>query len=47
MEYIGKTIKTVQFGLNSEGYFTADIPETWEEINFSTDVEGHLIIETI
>jgi hypothetical protein len=47
MSYIGSTIKTVQFGLNDEGYFTADIPETWKEINFSTDVEGHLMIETI
>lgn len=47
MSYIGSTIKTVQFGLNDEGYFTADIPETWKEINFSTDDEGHLVIETI
>ena len=37
--------KTVIFGIDDGGYFFADIPESWQDINFSTDPEGHLILE--
>jgi hypothetical protein len=37
--------KFVAFGLDKNGYFYADIPETWDEINFSTDSDGNLCLE--
>ena len=37
--------KTVIFGIDDNGYFFADIPKSWQDINFSTDPEGHLILE--
>lgn len=33
----------VTFGLEGD-YFVVNIPQTWQDINFSTDVEGHLIL---
>ena len=41
-EYITKCIKTVIFGLSSEGYFMASIPESWSDIKFGTIQSGEL-----
>lgn len=38
-------IKTVWFGLTDDGYFMAVIPESWDEITFDTNTDGHLILE--
>lgn len=40
--YITKAIKTVTFGISSEGYFMADIPDNWSEIRFGTIQDGEL-----
>lgn len=45
LDYIGDIAKFVWFGLNDEGYFYAIIPKSWNSINFSTDIEGHLTLE--
>lgn len=34
----------VSFGLDGD-YFVAYIPETWKDINFTTSVDGNLILE--
>lgn len=41
-EYIAKTIKTVKFGISSEGYFMAVIPSNWSDIEFGTIQNGEL-----
>ena len=41
-EYITKVIKTVTFGISSEGYFMAIIPDNWSEIRFGTIQDGEL-----
>lgn len=33
------------FYLDGDGYFCVDIPSSWTDINFSSDLEGHLILE--
>lgn len=49
-QLVGRTMKFVNFGLSSDGYFVAYIPETWQFINFDTVVDpespayGHLIV---
>lgn len=35
-DIVGKMIKMVFFGLTDSGYFVAYIPESWEDIKFST-----------
>ena len=40
--YITKAIKTVTFGISSEGYFMAIIPDNWSEIRFGTIQDGEL-----
>lgn len=40
--YITKAIKTVTFGISSEGYFMAVIPDNWSEIRFGTIQDGEL-----
>jgi hypothetical protein len=45
IETIGQIAKFVWFGIDDNGYFYAVIPRAWEDIVFSTDVEGHLILE--
>lgn len=40
--YITKAIKTVTFGISSEGYFMADIPDNWSEVRFGTIQDGEL-----
>lgn len=37
--------KFVDFGLTSDGHFCADIPTTWQDITFSTNTTGNLILE--
>lgn len=41
---ISEAIQMVWFGLNDEGYFIASIPESWNEIQFDTNVDGQLIL---
>lgn len=52
-DLVGELVKNVFFGLTSEGYFVAYIPESWSDIIFETsgfdviisDVDyGHLIL---
>lgn len=40
--YISKAIKTVTFGISSEGYFMANIPDNWSVIRFGTIQDGQL-----
>jgi hypothetical protein len=44
LEFVHNSAKFVAFGINKDGYFYADIPDTWDDIGFSTDVEGHLCL---
>lgn len=37
--------KTVWFGINDQGYFYAVIPSDWEQIQFNTNQDGHLILQ--
>jgi hypothetical protein len=34
----------ISFGLEN-GCFVAYIPDSWDDISFSTDTDGHLILE--
>lgn len=47
-ELITETIKGVFFGLTDDGYFVAYIPDTWDDITFSTIISGenygHLVL---
>ena len=36
VEIIGMAVKTVFFGINDDGYFTAYIPDSWSDITFGT-----------
>lgn len=42
IDIVGSLIKTVWFGLSSEGYFMAVIPESWSDIEFGTIQNGEL-----
>lgn len=54
IDIIGEMVKMVFFGLTDSGYFTAYIPESWQDITFKTseyDVNiplfgeyGHLVL---
>ena len=53
IDLVGQLVKLVTFGINDEGYFVANIPESWSDILFGTSgldtiipgVEyGHLIL---
>lgn len=48
-ETIAKLMKTVVFGISSEGYFMACIPDSWSDIKFGTiqngELYGHLVLE--
>lgn len=35
-ELVRDTVKFVQFGLTDSGYFYADIPQNWDNLQFST-----------
>ena len=47
-EIIGDAIKLVMFGLTDDGYFTAWIPDSWDDITFDTIMSGnyygHLVL---
>lgn len=47
-KYVTEAIKTVSFGLSTEGYFVAYIPNAWTEIEFGTiqtgELYGHLTL---
>lgn len=51
VDLIQESVKFVQFGINDDGYFYADVPENWDNLQFSTiyDTEHpdylHLVIE--
>lgn len=36
LDLVGKTIKSVIFGLTDDGYFTAIYSDSWEDITFNT-----------
>jgi hypothetical protein len=48
---VGKIVKYVAFGIDENGYFYADIPETWDFLTFDTIIDvndqnyGHLVLE--
>lgn len=35
-ELVGDVVKFVQFGLTDSGYFYADVPQNWDNLQFST-----------
>ena len=41
---IGDIAKFPIFGLSDDGYFTVDIANSWKEITFDSDAEGHLLL---
>src|SRR5690625_5177749 len=43
-DIVGRIAKIVWFGLNDEGYFIAVIPDSWQQIGFSTTEDGHLTL---
>lgn len=51
VDLIQESVRFVQFGINNDGYFYADVPENWDNLQFSTvyDTEHpdylHLVIE--
>lgn len=54
LQIVGDLAKQVFFGLTADGYFTASIPEAWDDIRFNTteydvripgfDQFGHLVL---
>jgi hypothetical protein len=42
---LAESAKFVSFGIDDSGYFYVDVPSNWEQINFSSDADGHLILE--
>lgn len=40
-ELVARTVKFVVFGLSDDGYFVADVPETWEFITWDTDMSSN------
>lgn len=54
LDIMGELAKQVFFGLTQDGYFTAFIPESWDDIRFNTteydiwiagyDSYGHLVL---
>lgn len=42
---LGNAAQFVSFGLDDNGYFYAGIPTNWSSLVFSTDTEGHLVLE--
>lgn len=47
MDYLRDTTRFVTFGLSDDGYFMVYIPDSWDNINFSTDIDGHLCLELL
>lgn len=44
-EIMSNATKMVWFGLDDDGYFIAVIPESWNEIDFDTTINGELILQ--
>lgn len=44
IDHVSNIGKFVWFGINKKGYFYALMPKNWEEILFSTDTKGHLVL---
>lgn len=45
IQKVYEATKFVFFGLTKDGYFVAYFPDTWNDMQFSTDIEGHLCLE--
>ena len=41
--YIASVAKFVWFGLSGD-YFVAVIPESWNDVQFESTVDGHLVV---
>jgi hypothetical protein len=44
-DIVGRIAKFVFFEIDDEGYFNALIPESWDDIEFSTTDAGNLVLE--
>ena len=44
-ELVARIAKFVVFGLTADGYFYADIPESWSEVQFSTGYDPEISTE--
>lgn len=44
-ELVARIAKFVVFGLTADGYFYADIPESWSEVQFSTGYDPEIPTE--
>ena len=47
LQYVHDSTKFVRFGIDKKGYFVADMPESWSEIVFYTNVNGELCLEIL
>lgn len=45
IKFVHDSTKFVSFSLDNNGYFIADMPDSWNDIIFSTDLEGHLCLD--
>ena len=45
IELVSRIAKFVVFGLTDDGYFYADIPESWEQVQFSTGYDPEIATE--
>ena len=45
IELVSRIAKFVVFGLTDNGYFYADIPESWEQVQFSTGYDPEIAME--
>lgn len=45
IDFLPQIAKIPMFYLDDDGYFCVDIPSSWTDIIFSSDTEGHLILE--
>lgn len=45
IELVSRIAKFVVFGLTDDGYFYADIPESWEQVQFSTGYDPEIAAE--
>lgn len=49
-QLVGRVVKYVYFGLTDDGYFAAYIPDSWDfiqfdtEMNYNSDLYGHLML---
>lgn len=42
---VGQSMSTINFGLDSKGYFICEIPDNWKDVTFSTNETGNLILD--